>query len=350
MAGRFESKEHAFKLFNEDLKKGDFSPVMFFYGQEEYLIEWAVESLVKKYVNPAMKNIDYIKADDDSLSAYDLMEMCDTFSMVSEKRVVWAKNFEPLKSVNPKGFSQIDRDRLLEYVLQPNEGNILVFSIEKLEDKSEFVKELKKKVKTYDFDKLDRAALSAFILKRFKEAKREVGKDIINYIIEESGYFNKETEYRLFNLENDIKKILAYRSEGPLLPEDIASVLHGDEDTFIFNFLDCITGNRKDTAFSMLDGILTSGGDVFSLVGLLINQFELILDIKELQMEGATPGQIGSTLKIHEFRIKKALGFASKVTVDKIKKILVQLYEIDRNVKTGTLEPRLALELFIGRV
>ena len=37
-------------------------------------------------------------------------------------------------------------------------------------------------------------------------------------------------------------------------------------------------------------------------------------------------------------------------TIDKLKSILIQLYEIDRNIKTGTLEPALALELLVGRI
>ncbi len=55
-------------------------------------------------------------------------------------------------------------------------------------------------------------------------------------------------------------------------------------------------------------------------------------------------------MKIHEFRIKKAIQAADRFTKTKLKEILVQLYEIDRNIKTGVLEQNLALELLVGRI
>ena len=59
---------------------------------------------------------------------------------------------------------------------------------------------------------------------------------------------------------------------------------------------------------------------------------------------------ITGAMKMHEFRIKKAMAFADKFTVEKLKSILSQLYEIDRNIKTGVLEQNLALELLVGRI
>ena len=66
------------------------------------------------------------------------------FSIFSERRVVWAKDFPALKSASPKGFTASDRDKLIEYVKNPNEGTLLILSAEMLEEKSELVKELKK--------------------------------------------------------------------------------------------------------------------------------------------------------------------------------------------------------------
>ena len=44
------------------------------------------------------------------------------------------------------------------------------------------------------------------------------------------------------------------------------------------------------------------------------------------------------------------MGYTEKFTVNKLKEILSQLYEVDRNIKTGLLEPNLALENLIGRI
>ena len=51
MANKKDKQEHAYKKFGADLKSDDFGPVLFLYGIEQYLVEWAALSLVKKYVN-----------------------------------------------------------------------------------------------------------------------------------------------------------------------------------------------------------------------------------------------------------------------------------------------------------
>lgn len=350
MAGSFGKKEHAFKTFNNDLKADNFPAVLLMHGCEDYLVDWATGSLVRRFVNPGALSLDYVKLGDELQGADAVLEACNTFSIFSERRVVWAKDFPALKSASPKGFTASDRDKIIEYIKNPNEGTLLILSAETLEEKSELVKELKKTCRTYEFDKLDYSTLAGFAEKRFKAAGVQISRDTLRYMIDETGYFNKETEYRIFNLENDIKKIIAHSDGNIIREEDVSATLNGDMDTFVFNFLDAVSNNMKEQAFGLLHNILASGSDVFSIVGLLVNHFELILEVKEFKQDGMNLTAITGAMKMHEFRIKKAMAFADKFTVEKLKSILSQLYEIDRNIKTGALEQNLALELLVGRI
>ena len=54
----------------------------------------------------------------------------------------------------------------------------------------------------------------------------------------------------------------------------------GDMETFVFDMLDAITGNKKDRAFQILYNILYSGKDAFSIIGAIVSQFELLLSVK----------------------------------------------------------------------
>lgn len=349
MPGSNSKKEHAFKTFTNDLKNSDFSPVIFMYGSEEYLTEWAVKCLTDRFINPSASDLDFIRLPADS-SVSDILEAAGTFSMFSERRIVWVRDFLPLLSLNPKGFGLSEKETLNRYISDPNLNTILIFSASEPENKSELVKELKKNCRTYFFDKLDYSQLAAFAEKKFRASGVSISRSALRYLIDESGYFNKETEYRILNLDNDIKKLIAYTEGNTVTEEDISVNLHGDLDTFVFNFLDAVSTNRKDIAFGLLHNIMASKGEVFSILGLLINHFELILEVKEFKQDGMGSGEITSKLKINEFRIKKAMQFADKFTVEKLRSILSQLYETDRNIKTGMLEQNLAMELLVGRI
>ncbi len=350
MANKNAKPEHAYKRFGQDLKNNNFEPVLFLYGIEQYLVEWAALSLVKKYINPAALSFDFTKIDDENARIDEVLTSCETFPMFSEKRIVWLKNHALLKSANPKGFSASDKEALLNYAGNPSEETLLILSTEGEGEKNDLFKELKKKCRTYDFDKLDRLQLGAFAEKRFRASGLAIKRDVLRYLIDETGYFNRESEYRIFNLENDIKKIIAHSDGTEIRPEDISSALNADMDTFVFNFLDAAANKKKDAAFTIMHNMLSNGSDVFAITGMLINQFELLLEVKEFKEDAMPQAEIVKIMKIHEFRVKKAMQTADRFTKSKLREILSQLYEIDRNIKTGTLEQNLALELLVGKI
>ena len=46
-------KEHAFQKIGKDLKADAIPGVVLLCGEEQYLVHWAAEQLIKKYVNKA---------------------------------------------------------------------------------------------------------------------------------------------------------------------------------------------------------------------------------------------------------------------------------------------------------
>lgn len=56
---------------------------------------------------------------------------------------------------------------------------------------------------------------------------------MLKYFIDETGYFNRESEYRIYNLENDIKKIIAYSNGETITQEAVEQTIHGDMDRIL---------------------------------------------------------------------------------------------------------------------
>ena len=350
MAYGQKTSEHAFQTFHRDLAEGNFPPVLFMYGKEEYLIDWAVRSLVTKYTDEAMRELDFVRLSEDNYTVYSILEACESLCSFSEKKIVWARDFLPLLKKNARGMGESERDELMRYLETPCEQSILVFSASHPEEGATLVKELKKRCRCYDFSSLDMAQLSAFALKRFKAAGADISRPVLKYFIDESGYFNRDSEYRLYNLINDIDKVAAYCGGGPITQEAVSETLHGDLDTFAFNFLDAALSGRKDKAFRLLHNMMARDSEIYSIIGLLVNQFELMCECRELAGRGLSAEQIAKELKANAYRVKKASAAAQRMSDAKLLGILSQLYELDRQIKTGAMEQKLALEMMIGRI
>lgn len=342
-------EKHSFQVFSENLKTNKFQKVMLMYGVEQYLVKWAVETLVDKFVNPAASAIDYVILDEDA-TVSQIIEACETFSMFSQHRVIWVKNFKPLSSDSVRGYSKEEIQKLAEYVSNSNDSAFLVFSAEEVKLTTILASAIKKNGQIYDFEKVDKSVFRSFAVKRFREAGAEITPSALNHLIDATGYFNKESDYRLFHFANDIQKIIAHAEGKQITDEDIERTVSGDMETFVFDMLDGISGNHKDKAFRILYNMLHSGTTPFSIIGSIVSQFELMLSVRQLRDDGYDLKAMHKKLGGSEYRIKKMIPYANRYSVNKLKKILISIYEVDRNIKTGVLDSQTALELFIAQI
>ena len=63
----------AYKDFVNDRKKGILKDVLLFYGAEDFLMNWAVESIVNDYVDESARDIDLIHLEGEQVTAADIM-------------------------------------------------------------------------------------------------------------------------------------------------------------------------------------------------------------------------------------------------------------------------------------
>lgn len=352
----YRNKEirHSYSVFTDNLKKGEFKNIIFMYGVEQFLVKWAVDSLVKKYVNPAVKEMDYISFDSDLNEPLRIIEAAETFSMFSEKRIVYAPEFKPLVSDNPRGIKKEHIQSLCDYIKSSNENTIIIFSSSVFSDETKKTTLLYNAIKEYgqiyNFKEVDRRTLEGFAKKRFNSARINITPAALKMLIEETGYTNKESDYHLYNFENDIKKILSLCQGDTVDIKDIETAVCSDNNTFIFDMLDAISANQKDRAFQILHNKLYQGDEAFNIIGSIISQFELMISIRQLSDDSYNLLDIHKKLGGSEYRIKKMMPYARKYSAAKIKEILSSAYEIEKNIKTGLLMPQLALELFIAGI
>ena len=331
-------KEHAFHLITKDIKAGNIDKPLVFYGSETYLIHWAVELVGKEFVNPISKELDLVVIEENDGNLDYIKSVCETFPMFSKKRVVVLKNFKEMN------------EAFVLYMADMPEFCQLIIICSELDKKTKIYKEASKHWKEYEFDRLEENDLKKFIEKRFKASGKIIKKSLIAQIVNNSGYYDKESDYNLYNLENDVKKIIHYSQDQKIEAFHITESISGNVETNVYQMIDAISSNKKDEAFELLHNILLAGENIYYILAVIIGQFEIILEVKELREEGNSLSQMQKTLTIHEYRIKKAMLYGEKFSKNNIKETLEKLYEVDRNIKNGFIDGTLALEMIIARI
>ena len=152
----------------------------------------------------------------------------------------------------------------------------------------------------------------------------------------------------LMILNQELKKISTYVGEGGQVSPDIIRLLVPRTlEQNIFELIDNVIHRRSSEALRIFYDLLKNNEEPIKILSLLVNQFRLILQVKELSGTGYGQQQIANTVKVHPFRVKLALQQAKLFTSDELANILLELAEADYQMKTGKKDKQLVLELFL---
>ncbi len=349
----YHEKEHAYRQFAKDLKNDGFKNLIILYGKEEYLIKWAIDSLVNKYIEKSARIMDLVVIDEDEPHEGDLsntiIEACETFSLFSPKRIVIVNDFKCLASESVKG---CDIEKLSEYMTHIPEHTMLIFTGSAVDKRKKLTKALMKNGSSYEFDSLSRNELIAFAAKRIRNAGLSISDRLLSYLVDGTGYFNQESEYDLYMFDSDIAKLIALAKTKNIEEKDISDAVISDRESFIFDLLDSIGDDKKGRSFTLLHNIMDGESDAMRIIAVIVSQFELMLSVKDVteKLGVRKSEQIASMIGANAYRIKKMLPYAGRFSAKEIKTILKSAYECDKKIKTGLLKPGLALELFVASV
>ena len=170
----------------------------------------------------------------------------------------------------------------------------------------------------------------------------------MEHLIDLTGYLNRDSTYSLNDLENDLRKILLACDGEELTADLIEDLLVGEADRFVFNLIDAMLAGREQQAMERTIRILAAeDGNAMQVIALLTSQFEMMLDAVEMEEQGIPMKEMAKRTGVNEYRFRKAFQAAGRFSRSRIRELLIRLYETDLQIKSGSLDKDLALELFV---
>lgn len=356
----YPKKEHDYKRLEEDLKSDELTNVraIILYGHEDYLVKSYGKRIKNLYINPACEELDYIRLDGNTTSVETIINHLETLPMMSQKRVVAIDNYPALSQATGIGdaekenkdfFQEEEIKTLVNYLKDIPETSLLIFLSSSVDTRKSLCKNVNKVGKIYNFEKLDRKDLSSFIKKRFKACDKVADDSVTREIINGTGYFDRDSEYNLNAIANDVIKISSFAKDRIITHADVSGVLAITLETNAFAFIDSLGKGNKNDAMLLVNNILGTGESAFRLLGLITSQYELMLGIKELSIREKGKNEIMNELGISsDYRYKKVSENLNRYTVEDLEIILQNLYNIEKNIKSGIYSEKLAMTMFVA--
>jgi len=145
----------------------------------------------------------------------------------------------------------------------------------------------------------------------------------------------------------EIAKLLAYVNwERQVRVADVEAVSIVTAQESVFDFVDALAGGDSRQAQRLLHRLLENE-EAFSLWGMVIRQFRLLLQAREVLDEGGGQNEVAAALGVHPFVAEKTSKQAHAFTLPVLERIYHRLLEIDEGAKTGAFTLELALDMLV---
>lgn len=319
-----------------------------FHGTDDISIDQAVEKLRAAMGDDINADMNISEFDGTSASVPEVINAVTSYPFLSDKRLVIVKGMITWLSRKSAGKTGKDALKQLETELPtlPEYSRLVFVERDELSDKNSLVK-----LATTDENGHCKAFMApkdttGWILSR---ARMEYDLQIDNRA---AVALSAVTGDDLRRADNELVKLASYVEPGqPITEEDVAALTPYVPEANIFKMVDAIAEGQGQVALNLLHRLMADKKqDPFSLYGMIIRQFRLLISAKEYLVNGGNTGGIAKAMGVRPFVAQNLARQARSFTLAQLEDIYRNLQETDFKMKTGQIKPELALDLFVASI
>jgi DNA polymerase III subunit delta len=327
---------------------GDSHPIIYLLnGEDDLVIDHFVDDLVRKLGDPATALMNTARLDGNSFNLDQLLSIANALPFLAPRRLVILTH--PTARLSAPAAQKKFTD-LLDKVPQSTalvlvEYRLLTGDKDREKGKLHWLERWALEHKEKAFVRAFRPPKGAEMIKRIQETAKKAGGQITP---EASGLLASLVDNDPRLAEQEVDKLLAYVNYcRPVEYDDVEAVTADIGQGDIFAMVDALGSRDGQRAMSMLQRLLEYQ-EYYSIFGMVVRQFRLLIQTRELLDGGKQKVDIQRELRLHAYVAEKLLGQARRFALPELERVYRRLLEIDEAVKTSQMPERLALETFVS--
>jgi DNA polymerase III subunit delta len=316
-----------------ELRNGRFRPVYLILGPEQYLCRRAINLLKSQAINADSAVFDYSEFVAGEASVDEMIEAASTFPMISKRRLVLVTEADRL--------TDSEQDSLLEAIIRISPRSTLVLSAENLDHRKRFYKTLREESCVAEFPKLKGPALGQWADAFFKKQGHTISASALRKIVDLAGA-------NLQSLAMELEKLILYAGSAKNIPDSaVDDLVRGSRQQSIFDLTDAIGRRDRGSALRSLANLLNMGEHPFVVITMMARHCRQVMIAQEYLLRGKPTREITAAAQIPPFLLDQFLRQARTADSDSIRRMFIRLADIDRRLKSSSVDGRLLLENLI---
>ncbi len=320
------------KNIQEDIKNQAYKNAYLLYGEEGYLKHQYKQKLLHALTTEGdtMNTAFY---EGKGFSPREIIDLAETMPFFAERRVILLQNTGVFKN-KCEELADYVSGTLPEYLC-------MIFVEDEVDKRSRMYKAVKKIGRVAEFGQQDIKTLTRWILgKMGREGKKITQRDM--------ELFLTMTGNDMGNINMELEKLLSYTMGREVITrEDIEAVCTAQITNKIFEMVRAVTDRQQERALQLYYDLLSLKEPPMRILFLLARQFNQLLQVKELTLNGHGQTEISKMLTLPAFAVRNTISCARKYSSEELRQAVEDCLNSEEAVKTGRLGDILSVELLI---
>lgn len=312
--------------------------IYFLYGDDRYRIKEKEREILSQLLADDKSGINFDKFEGEEINFSGFDKAVSSGSFFGGVRVVLIRN---LITQNK------DKDlkaKIADRISKGASAEIIFVEYEEPDKREKLFKTLTKTAKVTVFLPLQGAEIKKWIKEKVEKSGGKISPLGVESLTHALGS-------NLNQLEQEINKLILYvksQSKNEIDQRDVSEMVRSVADPNIFHFIESIAGQDKRRAVKLLAEFLDKGEDENRLFAMVIYQFRILIMIKDLLDRGKSSHSIAAEAKLNPYIVQKSLPILKDYSLDELIEYYQFLYQMDLKIKTGQIEPKVAMDLVVA--
>lgn len=302
-------------------------------GPELFLCRMALDMMRNRLISPESMVFDYAEFSAGDTTVDQILEAANTFPMMSKKRLVLVSEAGKLKDA--------EQDALLDALDSLSPRCVLILFAEEYDHRKRFYRIMREKYCVAEFPKLKGIAMERWAASFIQRRGYRCASSAVKRIVDLAGA-------NLQMLAAELDKLLLYAGmEKDISAAAVEELVSGSRQQGIFDFIGAVGRQDRNAALRSLANLLGMGEHPLVIVSMLARHCRQVLISKECIAKGMNARETGSAAQIPPFMLDTFLNQVRSVEATTVHKICIRLADIDRRLKSSSVDGRLLLENLI---
>ena len=302
-----------------------------------------LNATINKIVQETLKEkneFNFVSLDFLSSSLEDILENLQSSSLFDGKKIIVVKN--PYFFVDTKIKLPFNNDLSLfeNYLYNPNENCefIIICPKKYYNPKNKYFTIIQSigEVNNLLIENLEDR--KAYALELLKQANLEIENKALDLLVSRC--------LEISQLEKEIAKLILYNQK---IDENVIETMVSEplEDN-VFELSNALLKKDSKRVMKVYTDLKKQKVEPIQLISMLSNQLRLLIEVSILKDKYRYDEDLAKILNVHPYRIKLARENTRKFTLTQIKKMLIDLAQLDIDIKKGSKDRYIDFEIFLA--